>query len=115
MDVSLLLLVTPVIPAPVGDPGVLPLAAPVVGAAPPRADPCGPPGGAPPRCVPGAPPCGAATLSKTGAKSSLVIGSLNFLRRNFCSTRKSMLGGSAPTLLRCKRLIARAYCSPRNT
>src|SRR5271155_1750330 len=103
MDVALLLLVTPEIPA-AGAPGVPLLPAEAVGAAPvgaPRPDVGAPPGGdAPPGGAPREP--GAAALTRTSAKSSLVIGSLNFLRRNRCSTRKSMLGGSAPTLLRCK-------------
>jgi hypothetical protein len=47
----------------------------------------------PPRCPPGC-CCGRhACPARIGAKSSLVIGSLNFFRRKRCSTSASMFGG----------------------
>ena len=49
------------------------------------------------------------------AKSSFVIGSLNFFRRNRCSTRMSTFGGYAFANLRWYRPTACAYCRPRKT
>ena len=44
----------------------------------------------------------------SGTKSSLVIGSLYFFRRNFCSTSRSSVGGSVGELA-LEQSIARAY------
>src|SRR6266511_1120212 len=110
MDLSLLLLFTPMIPptgppcVPVGDvprpavcgvgPGAVICPGVLVPAEPPALTP-----GDPPREVPGCvdPPGvfapGACAVTITSWKSSPVIGSLYFLRRNFCCTSTSMLGG----------------------
>src|SRR5438876_2844532 len=50
---------------------------------------------APPRWPPAGADPGTPCPTGIGAKSSLVIGSLNFLRRNRCSTSTSMFGGYA--------------------
>ena len=76
---------------------------------------CCPPGvGTPPWAGPEIPdvPCWPTGI---GWKSSLVIGSLNFLRKNRCSTRTFKFGGNAFEDLREKRAIACTYCWPRNT
>ncbi len=67
-----------------------------------------PPGGAEIPAVPWAP---------TGIswKSSLVIGSLYFLRRKRWSTRTLTFGGKAFPFLREKSAMAWTYCWPRNT
>src|SRR5581483_6173549 len=53
--------------------------------------------------------CPAAPPSVSGWKSSLVIGSLYFFRRNRCSTRTSRLGGLAFANLRLNSPMACAY------
>src|SRR6266516_5003080 len=118
MDLSLLLLITPMIPAP--PPPVVGVPAPAVEAGPRPAVGPGedsrPPGedSRPPvsdcRCprwpagaeIPGVPCCPAGI----GWKSVFVIGSLNFLRRNRSRTRTSMFGGNAFAYLREKSVIA---------
>src|SRR4051812_3884614 len=125
MDVSLLLLATPLMPPDGPEPGVpgAPVAgvvagAPVVGR--------GPVGGLPwageavwpglaAVCEPAPGVAAAAWVCRSGTKSLLVIGSLYFFRRNFCSTRTSRFGGNALAYFFWNRPIARAYCSPRNT
>jgi hypothetical protein len=164
MELSLLLLTTPIMPAPpppgvvprppivdgaAGEIGVVPMPRPPVGPAPagpgagarppigPAAvsrPPIGPveesrplegvcppgavgcwtvwPGVAAPEPEMPAPPCWPAG---TGWKSSLVIGSLNFLRRKRSRTRTSTLGGKLFAYLRENKVIAWTYCCPRNT
>src|SRR4029079_16390678 len=74
-------------PGPVGDPAPGPVGEPVPGPVPRL-----PGAGAPPRCgFVDAP--GIAWPARIGWKSSLVMGSLYFLRRNLCSTRTSRFGG----------------------
>src|SRR5437773_11891612 len=97
MDLSLLLLATPVMPpigpAP-GDPiGEVPRPAPWGAVCGALMD--GVPPGAPPRAPGAATPAALATawLARTTSKSWPVIGSLYFLRRNRCSTSTSRLGG----------------------
>src|SRR5262245_11463318 len=109
IDASLLLLVTPLMPAVVWTPvppGVDPR--PVAGAVPrpgcvdddgPAVGDVPPPGPLAPRppaadvpefCVPPRPDPGSPCPTGIGAKSSLVIGSLYFLRRKRCSTSTLM-------------------------
>src|SRR5882672_9000621 len=120
MDLSLLLLATPLMPPIV----------PALGAPNGVADPCRPPpagwvlrvcvGGVepvcprPPAAAPG-PPCwpapappGAAPTG-SGRKSSFVIGSLYFLRRYRSRTRRSIFGGYALAVFRWKSAIACTY------
>src|SRR5262245_52250475 len=137
MDLSLLLLVTPITPPtpppgcdPIGDerpPDVMPPGDVVPGVAPPIDVPTRPaaPTGAPPvgaprppalgRCVgpPGVGLPGIAWPATRGRKSSLVIGSLNFFRRNRCSTSTSTVGGNAFAYLRWNKPIAWVYWLPR--
>src|SRR5262245_22757047 len=110
MDFSLLLLVTPMTPpippapgVPTGDiPGREAAGAVAVTVGVPAPRPTPPGRGAAPAAgfapgAPGAPPApGPACPAASTWKSSLVIGSLNFLRRNRFSTRVSMFGGNAP-------------------
>src|SRR5213083_1127604 len=125
MDVSLLLLATPVMP-PVGPaPGVpMPPGEGVVGVVPVVGR--GPVAGLlwigvgvwPGRWAVCEPLPGVAAVPwpcNSGMKSLLVIGSLYFLRRNFWSTSRSRFGGNALAYFFWKSPMARAYCSPRNT
>src|SRR5437762_13485200 len=114
MDLSLLLLITPMIPAPpppvVGvpapkvEPGPRPAVGPGEDSRPPVSDCRCPrwPAGAE---IPGVPCCPAGI----GWKSVFVIGSLNFLRRNRSRTRTSMFGGNWFAYLREKSVIAWTY------
>src|SRR4051794_31383285 len=100
MDLSLLLLVTPMIPPATAPPAAPPRAAvpPVEGAAAEAGVDWPPPRVAPALAPPGVAPAGAdvALEGFKNRKSSFVIGSVNLRRRNRCETRTSMLGGSVP-------------------
>src|SRR3989338_3636119 len=97
IDAALLALVTPMMPprppvtADTGWPGS-------EGGAAPR-PPCVDPGALTAACAAG-----------IGTKSSLVMGSLYFFRRNRSWTRKSSVGGGVLAYLRPKSPIARVYC-----
>src|SRR5947207_5988116 len=106
IDVALLALVTPTMPAPrppLGTSGWL------------RVGVVGWPGG-PPR-PPWVDPGVAITLAPAGigTKSPLVIGSLYFFRRKCSWTSTSRVGGGVFAYFRSKRPMALAYCWPRNT
>src|SRR5262245_61307552 len=135
MDLSLLLLVTPMTPPtpppgcpPIGDDrppeemppselvpgdvlGDMPRPAVVV----PGAPCCPRPGAVVPVGWPGVALPGTDWPATSGTNSSFVIGSLNFLRRNRCSTSTSMFGGNALAYLRWNRVIAWTYWLPRKT
>ena len=147
MDLSLLLLTTPMMPATPPAPGVLLPPGPVVENVDPG-DPgetgVVPPVVVPPVVVPPRPAAdevpprpdvvfvdgcefswpgplttrswsvpGTTCPAPSGWKSSFVMGSLNFFRRNRCSYRVSMFGGYAFMYFRWNKPIACTYCVPR--